>query len=259
MGLAVHHAEVICNDGLGGGVGGLCIATVLTGIHLYKAVMGQLGPDGAVHVVALQGGIFLLEGAIAEAAVAPTGGGDAVIAAVHLLNGLRFRQLLEEVLRTVIEPIHVFVTGVIGGTHVGVKGAAGLTDRLRPVVAGVVGIHAGGAVQQVALALPIQAGAIRILDVAGQSRLAVAGVLRYTEHLERGVLVTHAAVEGLDGHDGVGVQLVGPVERLLPMLGGVVVAILLPRKGCGHQGEQHRHGQERGQQGAQLGMFGFHE
>ena len=201
VGLAVHHAEVICHNAFRGGVGGLRVTAIFTGVHLHKAVMGQLRADGAVHVVALQGGAFLLEGTIAEAAVAPSGGGDAVIAAVYLLNGLRFRQLLEEIGGTVVEPIDVFVAGVIGGTHVGIKGAAGLTDRLGPVVAGVIGVLAGGAVQQVALAFPVQAGAVRILDVAGQGRLSVPRVLRDAKHPERGVLVAYAAVEGLDGHD----------------------------------------------------------
>ena len=117
--------------------------------------MGQLRSDGAVYVVALQGGIFLLEGAIAEATVAPAGGGDTVIAAVHLLNDLRLRQLLKEVGGAVIEPIDVFVTGVVGGPHVGVESTAGLAHRFRPVVAGVIGVLAGGAVQQVALALTV--------------------------------------------------------------------------------------------------------
>ena len=122
--------------------------------------MGQLRADAALHVVALQGGIFLLERAIAERAILPASSGDAVILAVYLLNGLRFRQFLKEIRCAVIEPIHIFTTGVIGGPHVGIERAASLAHRFRPVVAGVVGILAGGAVQQVALAFPVQASTI---------------------------------------------------------------------------------------------------
>ena len=160
MGLAVHHAEVVRDDGLGGGVGGFGIAAILAGVHFHKAVMGQLRADTALHAVTLKGGIFLLERAKAESAILPAGGGDAVVGVIHLLDGDFLGQFLEEVCRAVIEPIYIFTTGVVGGPHVGVEGAAGLAHRLCPVVAGVVGILAGGAVQQVALALPVQASAV---------------------------------------------------------------------------------------------------
>ena len=160
VGLAVHHAEVIRNDGLGDGVGSFGIAAVSAGVHLDEPIVSQLRADAAFHCVTLQCGVFLLEGAIAESAILPAGGDDTVILAVYLLNGDFLGQLLEEVCRTVIEPIHIFAAGIAGGPHVGIERSTGLAHRFRPVVASVVGVLTRGAVQQVALALPVQAGAV---------------------------------------------------------------------------------------------------
>ena len=116
------------------------------------------------------------------------------------------------------------------------------------MVAGVIGVLARGAVQQVALAFPVQAGAVRILDVAGQGCLPVAGVLRDTEHLERGSLPTLTAIKGFDGHSRVGVQFVGTVERLDPVFRRVMVVVLLGGKGRGNKGEHDSHNQKQGHQ-----------
>ena len=131
VGLAVHHAEVVRHNRLGSGVGGFRIAADGTGIHFHKAVMGQLRTNGRFHVVPLQGGTFLLVGAVTERAVFAAGGDNAMVGAVHLLNGLRFRQFLKEIRRAVIEPIHILVAGVTGSAHVAVDGAADLTDGFR--------------------------------------------------------------------------------------------------------------------------------
>ena len=102
--------------------------------------MGQLGPDGILHVVTLQRGIFLLECAVAEPAVFAAGGDDAVILAVRLLNGLGFRQFLEKIVRAIVEPIDVLQVAVVRLGHVGVDAAAGFTHGFGPVIGGVVGV-----------------------------------------------------------------------------------------------------------------------
>ena len=206
--------------------------------------MGQLRADGRFHVVPLQGGTFLLVGAITERTIFTAGGDNAMVGAVHLLNGLRFRQFLKEIRRTVIEPIHILVAGVTGSTHVAVDGAADLAYGFRPVVAGIVGVLAGGAVQKIALALAVQTGAVRILDISGQRGFTVTGVLRNTEHLKGGGLVADAAIKGFPRHHRVCVQLIGTVQSLLPMLRRVMVAVLLGGKGRGDQGEHDGYDQK---------------
>ena len=231
MGLAVHHAEVVRHNRLSGGVGGFSIAAVGAGCHFYKAVMGQLRADAALHVVSLQCGTFLLIGAITERTVFTAGSNDTVEITICLLNGFAFRQRLKEVRRAVIEPIHILVAGITGSTHITVDGAADLADGLGPVVSCIKAIHPRRAVQKIALALAVQTGAVRILDISGQRRFPIAGVLGNTEHLKGGGLVTNTAIKGFRRHHRVCVQFVGTVQRLLPMLRRVVVAVLLGGKG----------------------------
>ncbi|VUX22566.1 Uncharacterised protein [Dorea longicatena] len=147
VGLSIHHAEVVRNHGFCGGVGGFRIAAVGAGCHLYKAVVGQLRADAALHVVSLQGGRTFLVGAITESAVFAAGGGDTVILAVHLLNGFRIRQSLKEIVGAVIKPIHILQVTVIGLCHIGVNTTAGFTNSLGPMIAGIVGVLTGDTVQ----------------------------------------------------------------------------------------------------------------
>ena len=251
VGLAVHHAEVVRNDGLGGGVGSFSIAAVGAGIHLHKAVMGQLRADGALHVVALQGGRFLLECAVAEPAVFAAGGDDAVILAVCLLNGLCFRQFLKEIVGAIVEPIDVLQVTVVRLGHVGVNTPAGFTHRFRPVVGGVIGVLAGYAVQNGTLAGAIYKGAVRVFHIPAHGSLAVPGIFRGAEHDKGSLLLADLAVECFVGHGGVGVQFVGAVIGLLPVLSGVVVTVLLGGKGGGHHADAQNHGQQQGRHALQ--------
>ena len=251
VGLAVHHAEVVRNDGLGGGVGSFSIAAVGAGIHLHKAVMGQLRADGALHVVALQGGRFLLECAVAEPAVFAAGGDDAVILAVCLLNGLCFRQFLKEIVGAIVEPIDVLQVTVVRLGHVGVNTPAGFTHRFRPVVGGVIGVLAGYAVQNGTLAGAIYKGAVRVFHIPAHVSLAVPGIFRGAEHDKGSLLLADLAVECFVGHGGVGVQFVGAVVGLLPVLSGVVVTVLLGGKGGGHHADAQNHGQQQGRHALQ--------
>ena len=244
LNVAVHHAEVVRNDGLGGGVGSFSIAAVGAGIHLHKAVMGQLGPDGILHVVTLQRGIFLLECAVAEPAVFAAGGDDAVILAVRLLNGLCFRQFLEKIVRAIVEPIDVLQVAVVRLGHVGVDAAAGFTHGFGPVISRVIGVLSRYAVQNGTLAGTIYKGAVRVFHIPAHGRLAIPGIFRGAEHDKGSLLLADFAVKGFVGHGGVGVQFVGAVVGLLPVLSGVVVTVLLGGKGAGH----HTHAQHQGQQ-----------
>ena len=251
VGLAVHHAEVVRNDGLGGGVGSFSIAAVGAGIHLHKAVMGQLGPDGVLHCVALQCGNGFLEGAVAEPAVFAAGGDDAVILAVRLLNGLGFRQFLEKIVRAIVEPIDVLQVAVVRLGHVGVDAAAGFTHGFGPVVGSVIGILTGYAVQNGTLAGTIYKGAVRVFHIPAHGRLAIPGIFRGAEHDKGSLLLADFAVKGFVGHGGVGVQFVGAVVGLLPVLSGVVVTVLLGGKGGGHHADAQNHGQQQGRHALQ--------
>ena len=251
VGLAVHHAEVVRNDGLGGGVGSFSIAAVGAGIHLHKAVMGQLGPDGILHVVTLQRGIFLLECAVAEPAVFAAGGDDAVILAVRLLNGLGFRQFLEKIVRAIVEPIDVLQVAVVRLGHVGVDAAAGFTHGFGPVISRVIGVLSRYAVQNGTLAGTIYKGAVRVFHIPAHGRLAIPGIFRGAEHDKGSLLLADFAVKGFVGHGGVGVQFVGAVVGLLPVLSGVVVTVLLGGKGGGHHADAQNHGQQQGRHALQ--------
>ena len=251
VGLAVHHAEVVRNDGLGGGVGSFSIAAVGAGIHLHKAVMGQLGPDGILHVVTLQRGIFLLECAVAEPAVFAAGGDDAVILAVRLLNGLGFRQFLEKIVRAIVEPIDVLQVAVVRLGHVGVDAAAGFTHGFGPVISRVIGVLSRYAVQNGTLAGTVYKGAVRVFHIPAHGRLAIPGIFRGAEHDKGSLLLADFAVKGFVGHGGVGVQFVGAVVGLLPVLSGVVVTVLLGGKGGGHHADAQNHGQQQGRHALQ--------
>ena len=249
--LAVHHAEVIRNDGLGGGVGGFGIAAVGAGIHLHKAVMGQLGPDTALHCVALQRGSGFLEGAVAEPAILAAGGDDAVILAVRLFNGLGFRQFLKEIVGAIVEPIDVLQVAVVRLGHVGVDAAASFTHGFGPVIRRVIGVLSRYAVQNGTLAGTIYKGAVRVFHIPAHGRLAIPGIFRGAEHDKGSLLLADFAVKGFVGHGGVGVQFVGAVVGLLPVLSGVVVTVLLGGKGGGHHADAQNHGQQQGRHALQ--------
>ena len=254
VGLAVYHAEVVRNDGLGGGVGGFGIAAVGAGIHFHKTVMGQLRADAAFHCVALQRGVFLLEGAVAEPTVFAAGGDDAVILAVHLLNGFRGRQFLKEIVGAVIQPVDVAEIPVIvrgGCAHVGVDPTAGLADSLRPVIGRIIGVLPRHAVQNGAFSLAVHHCPVRILHIPAHGSLAVPGVLRGAEHLKGRGLAALAAGEGFNRHHGVGIQLIGAVVGLLPVFRWVVVTVLLGGKGAGNHADAQHHGQQQGRHALQ--------
>ena len=144
-----------------------------------------------------------------------------------------------------MEDVDVLVPGVRGPTGlIAVPVPAAAAHRLRPVIAGIGGVLAGHARVQIAHRLLIHAHAVGILDVAVHGRLAGLRVLRHPPDGEVRIVPAGGAVEGLVGHDGVDVQLVGPIAGLHPVLCGIVVAVLLP----GHRAGDHADTQDQRQQ-----------
>ena len=258
VGCAVRHAVVVRHNRLGGGVGCLGIAAVGTGVHFHKPLMGQLRADAGLHVVALQRGVLRVVGAVTEAAILAARGDNTVVLPVYLFNLDALRQVLKEVSGTVIQPVDVFTVAVLGFRHIAVDGPTGLTDRLGPVVAGIISVLAGGAVIDVALAVSVDGCAVRVFHVPVHGRLTVPGVLRGPVGQERGLLLALAALESLMGDNGVGVQLIGAVIGLLPVFRRVVIAVLLGGGGRRHQGGQHHDGKEACQQRAGTMVFRAH-
>lgn len=128
---------------------------------------------------------------------------------------------------------------------------AGFTHRFRPVVGGVIGVLAGYAVQNGTLAGTIYKGAVRVFHIPAHGRLAIPGIFRGAEHDKGSLLLADLAVECFVGHGGVGVQFVGAVVGLLPVLSGVVVTVLLGGKGGGHHADAQNHGQQQGRHALQ--------
>ena len=248
MGLAVHNAVIIRNDRLGRRIVIPGIVAQGTMLHLGKPPVGGLGQNIRLQFVPLQLGAGLLIGSIAEAAIAPARGSDGVIPAVRIFIADGFRQFLKEIVGAVIQPIHIFLVAVICFCHVCVDAAARLAHGLAPVIPGIMGVLTGGAVQNRAFSLTVYHGSVRILDVAAHRRCAVPCVFRGAERKERGLLLTFSALESLMGDRRIDVQFIGPVVGLLPMLGGVMVAVLLGGKSRGDKAQaqdQHQHQGQR--------------
>ena len=79
------------------------------------------------------------------------------------------------------------------------------------MIPGIIGVYAGGAVQNGPLGLSVHAHTVRIFHVPAQGRLAVPGVLRDPEHLKDGCCAALRAGKGLVGHYAIHVQLICPV------------------------------------------------
>ena len=101
------------------------------------------------------------------------------------------------------------------------------------MISGIGGVLAGDAVHDITLTDTIYHRAVRIFHIAAKCRLAIAGIFGNAEHLKRCGFASLTALEGLAGHNTVGVQLVGAAGCLHPVLGGVVVTVLLGGKGGG--------------------------
>ena len=247
VGLAVHHAEVVRDHALGSDKLIFRVLAKLTVPDDGKPLVTELRNDVGVQRVTLQATFMGVLGAVAERAVVAAVNRDHVIGVVHIFIGHFLVQRLNEIGVTVIKPIDVFGAAIILSAAVGVHRTAGVAAGFCPMVAGVGGIHAGNAVQDGPRAGAVQQGAVRILDVPGQRGLAVAGVFRRPPDGKRCRLAAYEAVKRFRRGDGVYVQLIGPVDRFLPVFGGVAVKHLF-RKHGGGKAHTERQDQEQGDQ-----------
>ena len=250
VGLAVHHAVIVCNDRL-------CRRVVIAGVvaqaaFLYRseASVCRLGQDFRHHAVALQLAADRMIGTVAECAVGAALGGDSVIGIVRVLVGNGFVQFLRKCGGTVIQPVDIFQIAVLAFAHICVDAAAGFTDGFGVVISGIGGVLAGDAVHGITLTDTIYHRAVRIFHIAAKCRLAIAGIFGNAEHLKRCGFAALTALEGLAGHNTVGVQLIGTAGRLHPVLGGVVVTVLLGGKGGGDHAHAHDQRQKQRQRSA---------
>ena len=237
VGLAVHHAVIVCNDRL-------CRRVVIAGVvaqaaFLYRseASVCRLGQDFRHHAVALQLAADRMIGTVAECAIGAALGGNSVIGIVRVLVGNGFVQFLRKCGGTVIQPVDIFQIAVLAFAHICVDAAAGFTDCFGVVISGIGGVLAGDAVHGITLTDTIYHRAVRIFHIAAKCRLAIAGIFGNAEHLKRCGFAALTALKGLAGHNTVGVQLIGTAGCLHPVLGRVVVAVLLGGKG----GRDHAH------------------
>ena len=250
VGLSVHHAVIVCNDRL-------CRRVVIAGVvaqaaFLYRseASVCRLGQDFRHHAVALQLAADRMIGTVAECAVGAALGGDSVIGIVRVLVGNGFVQFLRKCGGTVIQPVDIFQIAVLAFAHICVDAAAGFTDGFGVVISGIGGVLAGDAVHGITLTDTIYHRAVRIFHIAAKCRLAIAGIFGNAEHLKRCGFAALTALEGLAGHNTVGVQLIGTAGRLHPVLGGVVVTVLLGGKGGGDHAHAHDQRQKQRQRSA---------
>ena len=250
VGLAVHHAVIVCNDRL-------CRRVVIAGViaqaaFLYRseASVCRLGQNFRHHAVALQLAADRMIGTVAECAVGAALGGDSVIGIVRVLVGNGFVQFLRKCGGTVIQPVDIFQIAVLAFAHICVDAAAGFTDGFGVVVSGIGGVLAGDAVHGITLTDTIYHRAVRIFHIAAKCRLTIAGIFGNAEHLKRCGFAALTALEGLAGHNTVGVQLIGSTGCLHPVFCGVVVAVLLGGKGGGDHAHAHDQRQKQRQRSA---------
>ena len=151
VGLAVHHAVIVCNDCL-------CRRVVIAGVvaqaaFLYRseASVCRLGQNFRHHAVALQLAADRMIGTVAECAVGAALGGNSVIGIVRVLVGNGFVQFLRKCGGTVIQPVDIFQIAVLAFAHICVDAAAGFADGFGVVISGIGGVLAGDAVHGITL------------------------------------------------------------------------------------------------------------
>ena len=250
VGLAVHHAVIVRNDRL-------CRRVVIAGVvaqaaFLYRseASVCRLGQNFRHHAVALQLAADRMIGTVAECAVGAALGGNSVIGIIRILVGNGFVQFLRKCGGTVIQPVDIFQIAVLAFAHICVDAAAGFADGFGVVISGIGGVLAGDAVHGITFADAIYHRAVRIFHIAAECRLAIAGIFGNAEHLKRCGFAALTALEGLAGHNTVGVQLIGSTGCLHPVFCGVVVAVLLGGKGGGDHAHAHDQRQKQRQRSA---------
>ena len=228
MGLSVCHTVVAGNNGLGRRVVIAGIVAQAALLHGSETAMSGLGQSLRFHVMPFQHRGFLVIRTVTEAAVGAALRDGAVVLAVYIFMGNGLRQIQIKFGGAVMQNVDVLVPcvgGAVGLVTVPVSTAAAY--GFGPVVTGVIGVLAGDTGIQTAYRYFVNTHPVGILDVAVQGRLTGAGILRNTPDGEIRVFPAGGAVEGLVGDDGVDIQFIGSVAGLLPMLDGIMVAVLL--------------------------------
>ena len=228
MGLSVCHAVVAGNNGLGRRVVIAGIVAQAALLHGSETAMSGLRQGLRRHVMAFQHRGFLVICTVTEAAVGAALGDGAMVLAVYIFMSNGLRQIQIKFGGAVMQNVDVLVPcvgGAVGLVTVPVSTAAAY--GFGPVVAGVIGVLAGDTGIQTAYCYFVNTHPVGVLDVAVQGRLTGAGILRNTPDGEIRVFPAGGTVEGLMGDDGVDIQFIRPVAGLLPMLDGIMVAVLL--------------------------------
>ena len=250
MGLSVYHAVVAGNNGLGRRVVIAGVVAQVAFLDRSEASVCRLGQNFRHHAVALQLAADRMIGTVAECAVGAALGGNSVIGIIRVLVGNGFVQFLRKCGGTVIQPVDIFQIAVLAFAHICVDAAAGFTDGFGVVISGIGGVLAGDAVHCITLTDTIYHRAVRIFHIAAKCRLTIAGIFGNAEHLKRCGFAALTALEGLAGHNTVGVQLIGSTGCLHPVFCGVVVAVLLGGKGGGDHAHAHDQRQKQRQRSA---------
>lgn len=99
-----------------------------------------------------------------------------MIPAVRIFIGHGFRQVLGKLGGAIVEVINILIEAIAINTAIAARCTAGFTDGLRPMVAGIIGVLAGGAVKNCAFPFAANQRAIRIQHIAGEGRLPVTGI-----------------------------------------------------------------------------------
>ena len=259
VGLPVHDAVVVGNHGLRRDELVVGVVALFAVRHDGKPLLVDLRQHIGMQGMPLQRLLVGVPCAVAELAVGAAVHGLGVIGGVGVGVSDDIIQLLGELGGAVVEPVHVLAEAVIRRAHVAVHGAAGGAAGFRPVIAGIGGIHAGGAVQDNAGAFTAIKRAIRITYVAGHRGLTVAGVLRGAPDAKARVQVTARTVEGFIGHGGIDIQLVGAVHGVHPAFRRVMVAVLLTGESRGReQSQRHQDREEQRQDAASVIIFRMH-
>ena len=245
VGLSVHHAVIVCNDRL-------CRRVVIAGVvaqaaflHRGEASVCRLGQHFCYHAVTLQLRAGLIDRTIAETAVGATFGGDGVVGAICVLVCYALIQIFRELGSAIVQVVHIAAKAITVDAAIAVHGAAGITHCLGPVVAGVVGILTGGTIQNNTFPLTAEQSAVRVHDIAGQCRFSISGIFGRSPCGEGGLLPANSTVEGFMRDHCVDIQLICAVIGGEPVLSGVMVAVLLRRKGGGDHAHAHHQRQQK--------------
>ena len=246
---SVHNTIVAGNNGLRAHIPVFCVVAVRTLLHNGKPAMCRLRKDFFLHVMPLQDTALGVICAVTERTILAAGGRDLVIGAVCILISFLFGQFLHKSFRAVIQPVNILTETIVVNTHIAVNRAAGIADRLCPVIPRIGRVLTGNAIQNCAGPGTAEQRSIRILHIAVHCRPAILAVLRSAECAERSRLSTNTAVEGFVRYNRIDIQLIRSTGSLHPVFRRIVIAVYLCRtsrnrkqRKCHHCRKQHGNG-----------------